>query len=219
MARNALRWVWLWLLRPFVALVLAYALAGIGGALIATNNGWTQAKAGVRIFVIDNGVHTDLVLPANAEGVDWRVSARPQDIGDPGRAALPYVSFGWGDRDFYLNTPTWADISLPRLASAMVGAGRTVLHVAHIAEPGAGPHMRSVMLTPEEYHRLAAYVAATFANGPSVRGYGADDAFYPARGGYSALDTCNQWTGGALRAAGVRIGAWTPLTFTVTEWL
>jgi uncharacterized protein (TIGR02117 family) len=94
-----------------------------------------------------------------------------------------------------------------------------VLHVSHIAEPGAGPHTRSVMLSPEEYRRLAAYVRATFGEGPSVHGYGGHDAFYDARGGYSAVNTCNQWTAGALRAAGVKMGAWTPFTFGVMRWL
>ena len=43
------------------------------------------------------------------------------------------------------------------------------------------------------------------------RGYSDDDAFYEAVGGYSFIFTCNEWTGRALRAAGVRTGLWTPL--------
>jgi hypothetical protein len=43
------------------------------------------------------------------------------------------------------------------------------------------------------------------------RGYGPDDIFYEANGGYSFILTCNEWTGRALRQAGVRTGLWTPL--------
>ena len=43
------------------------------------------------------------------------------------------------------------------------------------------------------------------------RGYNSNDAFYEANGGYSAIMTCNEWTGRALRAAGVRMGLWTPI--------
>lgn len=202
-----------------VLIVTVYALAaGIGGA-IPVNSGWQQAQQGVRIYVLDNGVHTDLVLPVSAEGVDWRDLVKPEHFSDPGAAAKPYLAFGWGDRDFYLNTPTWSQVSPVRVASAMVGAGSTVLHVAHIPTPGVGPQMKTIVLSAQEYRRLAAFIRGTFAEGPAVKGYGGSDAFYPARGGYSAIRTCNQWTGDGLRAAGVKIGWWTPFPASVMVWL
>jgi hypothetical protein len=36
--------------------------------------------------------------------------------------------------------------------------------------------------------------------------------FYEAVGPYNAFMTCNEWTGRALRHAGVRTGLWTPLS-------
>lgn len=207
------------LLLMLATLVAGYGLGAVAGALIPVNAAWHQAASGVRVYVIDNGVHTDLVLPVTAEGVDWRDLVKPVDLADPAQAARSHLSFGWGNRDFYLNTPSWSAIS-PRLAfGALFGGGRTVLHVAHLAEPRVGPHIRSVILGPDEYRRLAAYVRATFAEGPSMHGYGGDDAFYEARGGYNAVDTCNQWTAGALRAAGVKMGFWTPLPVGVMRWL
>jgi uncharacterized protein (TIGR02117 family) len=207
------------LVLTLVLVVASYLLAAVAGSAIAVNPGWKQAEAGVRIYVIDNGVHTDLVLPAVAEGVDWRELARPEDLADPAQAAQSHLAFGWGNRDFYLNTPSWSKMEAGRALGALAGTGSTVLHVAHMAEPRAAPHIRSVMLSAPEYRRLAAYVLGTFASRASVRGYGGNDAFYEAKGGYSAIWTCNQWTGGALRAAGVRMGAWTPFTFGVMRWL
>src|ERR1044072_3644017 len=207
------------LLLALAALVALYALAAVAASAIPVNSGWHQAAAGVRVYVIDNGVHTDLALPAAAEGADWRGLVRPEDLANPAQATQSHLAFGWRDRDFYLNTPSWSQVNVGRVLSAMAGAGRTVLHVAHIPEPGSDPHIRSVMLSPDEYRRLAAYVRATFAGGSSVHDYAGHDAFYPAKGGYSAIRTCNQWTAGALRAAGVKMGAWTPFTFGVMRWL
>ncbi|MCW3847246.1 TIGR02117 family protein [Sphingomonas sp. LB-2] len=207
------------LLATFAGIIVGYALAALAGGAIPVNSGWTQPGSGVRIYVIDNGVHTDLVLPMVAQGVDWRDLVKPGDLADPKQAGHPYLSFGWGDRDFYLNTPSWSQVSPVRVASALAGMGRTVLHVAHLPAPEAGPHMRSVILRPDEYRRLAAYVRGTFGDGPSVHGYGNNDAFYEAKGGYSAIRTCNQWTGGALREAGVKMGWWTPFPFAVMIWL
>jgi uncharacterized protein (TIGR02117 family) len=217
-----LRLVWRLLRGLVVTLVMvvaSYAVASVVGSSISVNGNWRQAETGVPIYVIDNGVHTDLVLPVMAEGVDWHGLLRPGDLADPAQGAASHVAFGWGDRDFYLSTPSWAKMAVGRALSALAGQGRTVLHVAHIAEPRAGGAVRVVVLRREEYRRLAAYVLGTFASRASVHGYGGNDAFYEARGGYSAIWTCNQWTGGALRRAGVRMGAWTPFTFGVMRWL
>lgn len=212
------------LLAGLAALVAAYALGAVAGSAIPANRGWTEAERGVRIHVVDNGIHTDLVLPVVAEGVDWRDLVRPGDLRNPAQAGHSHLMFGWGDRDFYLNTPSWWEMNPWRAIRALGGAGRTVLHVAHVPEPGTAPHIRPVTLRPDEYRRLAAHVRATFAVGadgrvPSVPGYARHDAFYEARGGYSAWRTCNDWTGAALRKAGVRMGVWTPFPWGVMQWL
>jgi uncharacterized protein (TIGR02117 family) len=210
-------------LAALAMLIGSYVAAAAVGGAIPANPGWHQAESGVRIYVADNGIHTDLILPADVAGVRWDDLIRPEDLADPRMAAQSHLVFGWGDRDFYLNTPTWGDVSPWRVARAMAGAGRTVLHVAHAPAPRPANDIRAITLTQEEYQRLAAFVRATFATGTdgrvaSVHGYGGYDAFYDAKGGYSVLNTCNAWTGAALRAAGVRVGTWTPLPFTVMQW-
>lgn len=195
-----------------VALYLAAALLG---AALATNSGREPPAEGVRIYVADNGVHTDLILPAAA----FRDVARPEHLADPRYGAEPFLAFGWGDRDFYLHTAQWSDLRPWRTAKALAGAGSTVLHVAHVPEPRVGGSVRAVVLRLEEYRLLVEYVRGTFAAGPVVRGYGARDAFYSAKGGYSVIRTCNQWTGTGLRKAGVKMGVWTPLPWGVMLWL
>ena len=211
-------------LRVLAGLLLAYAAAVLLGSAIPFNIAVSRPNQGIRIYVADNGVHTDLVLPVAAAGVDWRGLVRAEDIADSRGAALPYLTFGWGDRDFYLNTPSWSEIDIGRVLAALGGLGATVLHVGHVPDPAGAPHVRAVMLRPEEYRRLAARVRATFDTGPdghaaSRHGYGRHDAFYAARGGYNLFNTCNEWTGRALRTAGVRMGAWTPLPASVMLWL
>lgn len=212
----------LWALRlvaGLATLLVGYVLAGVMGAAIPTHREWRQARTGVRIYVVDNGIHSDLVLPVVAAGVDWRPLGVAEPLRDPRMAGHDYVAFGWGDRDFYLNTPRWSDVNPLRVVRAMLGGGATVLHVEHVPAPVAGPDVRSVVLTPDEYARLAAFVRDTFADGPAVPGYFTNDAFHPARRRYSAVHTCNAWTGRALREAGVRMGAWTPFSATVLWWL
>lgn len=202
-----------------LALIGAYPLAGLAGGAIPRNAGWSAAEKGVTIYVESNGVHVGLVVPKVAAGVDWRSFFRSGDLVDPRFARNDHLAIGWGERDFFLNTPTWADISPRTIVAAAIGSNQTLLHVEHIAAPRVGDDVRAVVLRPVEYRRLAAYIQATLGDrGEHQRGYAGYDVFYPARGRYDAYQTCNAWAGDALWFAGVRVGAWTPFPATVLWW-
>lgn len=202
-----------------LALPLAYLFAALIGGSIPVHRDWRPPADGVRVFVEDNGIHTGIVVPVAAAGIDWRGRLRSEHLADPRFAGYGHVAFGWGDRDFYVNTPDWRDLRVSTVLHALTGSSTTVMHVEWLPEPQPAPDVRSVILRPEEYRRLARFIAASFAERPAVRhGYFGNDAFYTARGRYSAGTTCNSWTGAALRAAGVRVGRWTPLSFTVMWW-
>nr|WP_093003933.1 TIGR02117 family protein [Sphingomonas palmae] len=200
-------------------LVALYLLAGLVGAALVADPGWREPARGVTIWVEDNGIHTDLVLPKQAAGVDWHPVFKADAIGDARFAGYEFVAIGWGERRFFLETPTWWDVRPETLVAAALGSNETVLHVEHIARPVEGERVQRVVLRPTEYRRLAEFVRASLAEGRPVRGYADYDAFYPARRRYDALRTCNTWTGRALRVAGVRVGRWTPFPATVSWWL
>ena len=204
------------LLIALSAPVLAYLAAMVVLGLLPANAGWVEAEEGVVVFVNTNGVHTGIGMPVVNEVMDWRPLMPTAHLREP--IAADYVFVGYGHRAFYLETESWADLS-PRLAlDAAFGGGATLVHVDHVQGPGEGAEQRALTLSKEEYRRLVAFVRARFtldAAGRTVpllgRGYGAHDMFYEAEGGYSLWLTCNEWTGRALRAAGVRMGFWTPL--------
>jgi uncharacterized protein (TIGR02117 family) len=202
-----------------VALIAAYLAAGLIGGAIPSNAGWRAPTDGIRIAVSSNGVHTGLIVPMVAADVDWRDLIRPEDLADPRYAAYPAVEIGWGERGFYLETPTWADVRPGTVLAAAIGSDHTVMHVDHLPFPASDADNRIITVRPAEYRRLAAFIRASFRpRGWHRTGYFAADAFYDARGRYSAFRTCNTWTGDALRYAGVRIGAWTPFAVSVMQW-
>ena len=213
-----------WVIRGVAALAmlpLLYLAAAWMGGLIAANRNWQPPDHGILIFVETNGVHTWINVPAVSDGMDWRSIAPAAHLRDPARAGN-YRAFGYGNREFYLNTPAWEDLTVRRALGAAFGNGPSLMHVYHARDPIAGPDRRPILLTPEQYRRLSRFILASFGRdgaGRSIpligRGYGEDDVFYEARGGYNLVYTCNQWTGAALRAAGVRMGLWTPFSRSV----
>lgn len=211
-------------LLALVTLLLGYGAAGLIGGSIPANAGWRPPARGVTIYVETNGVHTDLIVPVAVAGVDWRDLARPEDIADARYAGYDYLAIGWGEATFYLETPTWADVRPMTVLRAALGSDRTLVHVAHVPAPAIGPDTRRIVLRPGEYRRLSAFIRSSFAPAPPgkrpriFRGYDIYDAFYSGSGRYDALMTCNAWTGAALRAAGVRVGRWTPFAATVMGW-
>lgn len=214
--RRALVWT-LRIVAGIVALPLLYFLAALFLGLVPANVSFRQpTEGGVLVYVRSNGIHTDIVMPrVNAEA-DWRPFADPGNVRDPRWGEADHVSIGYGNRDFYLNTPTWADLTAGTTLRAMVGVGGPVLHVELVHRPRPETWQRPLRLSSDQYRRLAAFIRASFrrdADGAPIHvpgGYGDADTFYEADGPTNLFYTCNAWTGDALRAAGVRMGLWTP---------
>lgn len=199
-----------------IGIPLTYLLALLILGLIPVNRGWREAERGVTIFVNTNGVHTGIGMPLTNEVMDWRPYVPAEHLRVPARGN--YIIVGYGHRDFYLNTPSWAKLSLATAVSAALGLGRTLVHVDHLQDPVESSGQKAITITADEYRRLVEFIRPRFQldrQGRTIpvpgRGYNSNDAFYEANGGYSFVLTCNEWTGRALRAAGVRMGVWTPI--------
>ncbi|MFC4847467.1 TIGR02117 family protein [Hephaestia sp. GCM10023244] len=213
----------LWLATGVALLTAVYVTAGLVGGAIPANARWRPPATGITIYVETNGVHTDLILPKRAAGIDWTRLVRPEHFGDPRYTRLDHLAFGWGERHFYLETPTWADVRPLTVLRAAFGSDATLVHVTYLPRPRPTVSVRPIVLGTAEYRRLVAFIRASIDAAPGEmprisRGYQDFDTFYGAKGRYDALMTCNAWTGAALRHAGVRVGAWTPFPATVMGW-
>jgi uncharacterized protein (TIGR02117 family) len=188
-------------------------LALLLGALIPRNMAHRAAPAGIDIWVAASPAHTELIVPVVAAGHDWRRRISATQFAD-GREPTGHISLSWGERDFFLTTPTWADLDLLTGLRALFRSESSLIHVYRLdvsPEQWLAGSVR-IRLTEEAYLRLAAGIDRRFAGGPPIPGYGPDDVFHPAHGRYSFLHTCNQWSADRLAEAGVRVGVWTPFS-------
>lgn len=196
-----------------LAIPALYLFAATLGGLVPLNSGWEEPDEGITVYLRSNGIHVDLILPAQAQGLDWGPLLPERHFADP-PADPRWFGFGAGERRVYLETPRWTDIK-PKAVWAGLTGGERVMHVERIDRPG--PELRAIRLRPGEYRRLWSAVRAEFDLDPgglpqriNHPGYWTDDAFYEGIGRASAINTCNQWVADRLRIAGVEVPAWTP---------
>ena len=190
-----------------------YLIAALIGSLLAVNRDWREVEQGTTVYIADNGIHADIIMPINAHGLDWSPLLPPRDFAAPPPDAK-WVAFGSGEKRVYLDTPRWRDIRPGTIWSGLAGGNR-VMHVEYVADPAYA--VRQIRLRPDEYRRLWAAIRADFDldnRGRPQRihhpGYGRSDAFYLATGKANAVRTCNAVAAHWLRLAGVETSAWPP---------
>jgi uncharacterized protein (TIGR02117 family) len=222
-----------WTLRLFgrlclglVAFVLLYAALAFALPRIPVNSEYEQPEHGLRAFVESNGVHTDFVVPIRSTLVDW-TEHFPLEWFEQVDPTFEYISFGWGDKGFYLDTPTWRELTFSTAFKAVFFLGSSAVHVTYYRYPPlASETCRRLPLTDEQYKELIAYVLASFQRDEDGRvmridhaGYTPCDRFFEGKGKYSLVHTCNSWTGSGLDEIGVKTGLWTPFAWDVLRFL
>ncbi|WII92219.1 TIGR02117 family protein [Kingella negevensis] len=200
------------------ALLLLYGAAawGLGNWKVQQR---APLQSGIAVYIISNGVHTDIALPIETPQWHWRDWVRETDTRQM-QLVAQYVAIGWGDRGFYLETPTWADLKASTSFKAISGLNQTSMHVTFYAHEPLEEPKRSlkIIVSPEEYQRLAQQISQSFATKQGktqpITGahYHETDAFYEANGRYSAFKTCNTWTNSQFKNSGLPARFWTPFS-------
>ena len=171
----------------------------------------------IETYILTNGVHTDLVVPIKNDEMDWGKEL-PFENTISMRSDYAYLSVGWGDKGFYLDTPTWAELKPSTAFKAAFWLGESAMHCTYYFEMKEGDDCKKIMLTKKQYQNLVKYIKSKFdrdKNGkvifiPTDAVYGINDAFYDAKGKYSFFETCNTWANDGLKEAGQKAALWTP---------
>ncbi|MFP5042466.1 TIGR02117 family protein [Parasediminibacterium sp. JCM 36343] len=199
----------------FVAFILiylafAYSLSHIGVAKEAQS-------AEVAIYIKTNGVHTDLVVPVKNDQFDWSKKIKFSNTTSKD-TTMQYLAMGWGDKGFYLETPTWADLKCSVACRAAFGLSTTAIHATFYKTIKEDSSCKKIMIGKPQYQRLINYIDNSFRKDSSGHvmfiftnaNYNDRDAFYEAKGSYSLFHTCNTWANNGLKASGQKACIWTP---------
>lgn len=217
--KRRLRWI---LAGPIMAFLLVLVLY-VSASWVLTLVRWpvqqaaSEAPKEKAVWLVYTPIHTDIYLYHEDLQRPWLATLFPEQ---PEKAPPTYWGFGWGEKAFLLETPTWGDLTLQRGASALFWPTPSAMHVYCRDELAINdPQVYRLSLTTHQLNRLETYIWESFSIAPSGHprqypGYGPyEDYFFDARGDYHLIFTCNQWTNQALRAAGVKTSIWTPFTW------
>jgi uncharacterized protein (TIGR02117 family) len=157
----------------------------------------------VPIFLVNQGWHTDLVIPrADIPKGIWPESEE--------FAEADYLVIGWGDREFYQSP----EVGFWMTLKAALWPTASVLHVTHFngpvkthypaseiieLKPSAGAFRNLCRYIHDSYQRAGARAVALAPD------YYPTSRFYPAHESFHLFRTCNAWTASALRAAGFSV--------------
>jgi uncharacterized protein (TIGR02117 family) len=187
------------------------------GCLIPTQ--WSdrpQADCTYPIYISSvNQFHAELIFPVTNAAYDWRSHLNLKEMGTDADT-YRYLSFGWGDRDFFLK----GSFDLVSIFDALFLPSSTVIHVwghSDLQHFSSAFEVKQIWLSRAQYLRLVDFINKGFqqtqTGKPHYVRYGLyrNSAFYDAVGNYSILRTCNIWTAEGLRKADVNTPLWAAL--------
>lgn len=199
----------------WLVLLLAVYLAAVFLLPYLKSSGHAQSgQERITLYLRSNGVHTDIVVPTVDAEQDWS-AVFP---GNHTHNGLPerWLAIGWGDKNFYLNTPTWADLSAKTALKAAFGLSSAAIHTTYYADMEDCDRCAKLTVSREQYRALIRYIRASlqWQNGQTVwietdSVYGRNDAFYEAMGTYHLFYSCNTWANNALKAMDADAALWT----------
>lgn len=192
----------------FLVALIAYGLfVTLLSFIPVNNNPVSKDESKVDIYILSNGVHTDIVVPVKNKYYDWSKQIKFEHTKAKDSTAK-YLALGWGDRGFYLETPTWADLKASTALKAATGLSSSALHTTYYKTMKEDQYCKKIAVDAEDYKKLILFIYDSFEtkSGETIKintdaVYGKTDVFYEAKGSYSLFYTCNSWANQALKAA------------------
>jgi uncharacterized protein (TIGR02117 family) len=204
--KKIFKWLFYFLLIPITYLIVSLILTSI-----TIDRKVDNTVSDKSIYLSTNGVHLDIVVPKN--NLDSSLLS-----GIKHKQTDNYLSFGWGDENFYINTPTWGDLTFKDAFRAMFLKSTTLMHVTRYTQKRSD--WIEIKVDDSELRKLNYFLLNTFETneeGMKIilenKGYSSIDDFYKSKGSYSCLKTCNSWVNTGFKESGLKSCLWTPFDF------
>lgn len=192
-----------------------YILAAFSLSKITVNKDAENQPKDLSIYILTNGVHTDLVVPIKSEFKDWSQQIKFENT-KANDSTNNFIGFGWGDKGFYLNTPEWSDLKASTAFNAAFGLSTSAMHATFFKSMKESKSCVKIDISKENYLKLVEFIESGFQYDSNqnpifieATTYGKNDSFYEGTGSYNLFQTCNSWANSGLKAANQKAAFWT----------
>lgn len=197
----------------FILIPITYIIISLILSTITINRKIENQVFDKKAYISTNGVHLNIIIPIQDLDSLFLLGLKHDETDE-------YLSFGWGDENFYLNTPTWGDLTFKNAFRAMFLKSSSLMHVTRYKHKKS--HWIEIDVSDSELQKLTSYLLNTFVtdeNGMKVmlenKGYTSTDDFYKSKGSYSIFKTCNSWVNIGFKKSGLKCCLWTPFDFSL----
>ena len=132
---------------PVIYLLISFMLTSI-----TVNDKDVISNIKKNIYLNTNGVHLDIIIPVSEIEDKLINGLKMKDE--------KYLSFGWGDENFYLNTPTWNDLTFKNAFNALFLNSNTLIHLTKYTRKNS--EWIVVPLNEKQLSKLNQYILNSF---------------------------------------------------------
>lgn len=211
--KNTKNSIWLRLYRYFTrcfqAIFFCLTLLCVCILIPAKWGNYPKENCDFQVCISNTGIHSNIIVPTQNSIFDWHKYLSIEKLGTDIDFDYNYLSFGWGDRAFYMSTPSLTDLKLSTTFKALFLPTPSVMYVKGYRLIPNDLEVKCIKVNQTDYLQLMQFIQSTFqedAQGRTIRisnGHTNNAGFYAAKGSYSILRNCNSWTAEGLRKADV----------------
>jgi len=162
------------------------------------------------IYLYYDALHTNIILDVRRDRDNW-IKFLPNLLNGK---EFSYLEFGLGDKETYLNTKYWSNLSIKTALKALFLDTDSVIHVSYYKYINVCA-LKEIRVNEIQYRAVIDLIKKSF--GKKVQfisnGYFGNDKFYKAIYRYNLLFTCNTWVAEILKEANITAIRWSPLSY------
>lgn len=200
----------------FFALIASYFIIFFVLAPFTIDKRTTTETLRHEVIIIPEGIHTDILLPIHSTAIDWgKALFIEKDLQVD--TFQTHLKFGYGDKNFFLQTKNWSDLTSKTLFRTIFGINEGAIHV-NLCSPRDLDTSKIIKLklSDRQINKLIHFIknsikwSNNFPEQITNHPYSQYDLFFNASKDYSLAYTCNCWTNEGLQVSEQKAGYWTP---------
>ncbi|MEM7553582.1 MAG: DUF2459 domain-containing protein [Cyanobacteria bacterium P01_A01_bin.84] len=183
---------------------------------------YSHQSCNYQVCIANTGIHSNILVKTKNNVHNWNNYLSVDKVGIDTRKndddTYKYLSFGWGDKDFYMSVTSLSDFSFSTTFKAVFLPTPSVMYVKGYQSLPNNIEVKCIRTNKTNYLKLINFIKTSFQldkSGNKIRignGHTSNAGFYAAKGNYSIFRTCNTWAAEGLRKADINTPLWDGLS-------